>query len=389
MAKKVKRVFILGAGASIGHTKDQIPDIRGFFEAAKRLDISLGFEDLLAYRENAVGKELLGTDVEPDIEALMTNLEIEIEQTNQPWRISAKIQLLDLIRCVLVLPYVNSVDDLPIYYQNKFKLAKVDIGEYKDFSEQLQPQDTVITFNWDILLDDIFGRNKILSKTNTDPDLTTPDIKSQYHNFLADITEATWDRISCSPPYTKWEGNKGYYLKLHGSVDWFYCENEACRAAYKVYPLADPLVRPSCGECHEQMAGLIIPPILNKTYRKYPLIRKLWNIAKKEVSVADEIIIWGYKMPPTDFHASWLLRQARETPLKKLILINPSVVNPKTGKTNANFKRHFYDMFYDKSNHINLELYEYFEDYFTKKDIKSKYRSGATHDFEKEIMAQA
>jgi hypothetical protein len=74
---------------------------------------------------------------------------------------------------------------------------------------------------------------------------------------------------------------------------------------------------------------MIIPPVLKKEYRQYPLIRRIWNIASKEIESADEIIIWGYSLPPTDFLVFGLLRQARDKSLKRLILINPNIVRRK------------------------------------------------------------
>jgi hypothetical protein len=353
-----KRVFILGAGASKSHTNQQSPGIREFFDASKKLKeeeiANLG--GIFKFREESVGRGFLETDVEPDIEELYTHLDIEIERANWPSTVLKREQLLTLIRRVLMLPFPTT-------------------NEYDDFVKHvIQPQDTVITFNWDILLDDIFGRKEILPKSNEDPCLNKPEgERQQYYNFVSDlsgIAEARMDRITGSQPYTKWEGNKGYYLKLHGSVDWFFCENEACRASYEVYPLRNPLVRPFCGECHEQMAGLIIPPTLNKTYRKYPLIRTLWNIAEKEISIADEIIIWGYSLPPTDFHASWLLRQARRAPLKKLVLINPAiwVAIPNGKEFNTSFVKRFCGGVRDPSSNV-IEVYDNF----------GEYRSGKTY----------
>ena len=62
----------------------------------------------------------------------------------------------------------------------------------------------------------------------------------QYNNFILSLSalgEGTWKNIFPKPPYQKWESEEGFYLKLHGSVDWVYCPNEYCRGFGKVFPV--------------------------------------------------------------------------------------------------------------------------------------------------------
>ena len=204
----------------------------------------------------------------------------------------------------------------------------------------------------------------------------------QYNNFILSLSalgEGTWKNIFPKPPYQKWESEEGFYLKLHGSVDWVYYPNEYCRGFGKVFPVFDVTKSHYCSDCHEEMMTLLIPPVFNKQYRKYPLIRRIWNTAAQETHVANELIIWGYSLPATDFYSEWLLREARKSKyLKKLILINPS--NVKKDKL-RNYVSHasvarFYNLFRDIIPKESIELYEYFEDYVAKNDLFSKYRLG-------------
>jgi hypothetical protein len=74
----------------------------------------------------------------------------------------------------------------------------------------LRVSDTIITFNWDIMLDNILKREEILKdryEINENKDV----LKGQYYQFIHQLSafgEMTWDRSIISPPYT------GYSYKL-------------------------------------------------------------------------------------------------------------------------------------------------------------------------------
>ncbi len=101
------------------------------------------------------------------------------------------------------------------------------------------------------------------------------------------------------------------------------------------------------------------------------MIRKIWNLAIEEISVADEIIIWGYSLPPTDFYAYWLLKHTDKM-CSKIALINPGALNKNRDRKNIAFLKPFRDVFswVDRS---KTELYECFQDYCEKHDIYEKY----------------
>ena len=233
----------------------------------------------------------------------------------------------------------------------------------------LKPNDTIITFNWDLLLDDVLGRGNSIAFAKSIP---AGKQGSQYNQFVENLSAySEWLRAhSVTEPYSKWPTDTGYYLKLHGSIDWFYCSNESCHRYGNVFPLLDLTKDYYCSECHEPFSLLLIPPVLNKGYRKYPLIRRIWSLAAQELRSATEIIIWGYSLPPTDFHSLWLIRQGRAAPFKKLIIINPYVITK-----NKTFRTAFVNRFRDIFNGIGAELllYESFDDYRKSNDIVSKY----------------
>lgn len=284
---------------------------------------------------------------EVNIEELFTHIEIELERGGSPELLEVREEILRLIKEVL------SRLGEPIFGQG---------GEYGllQRAEVLSDTDTIITFNWDLLLDQLLNRENILASWYEKGEIKEPHIK-QYWNFLLRLSavgEQTWKHASISKPYPVWDGSVGYYLKMHGSIDWFYCSNDRCRGAGKVFPVEKLDASYKCGECHEPLEELVIPPVLNKAYRQYPLIRRIWNIASQELRVANELIIWGYSMPQTDFHASWLIRQAREAPLRRL-----SIVNPDVDKPSMRLARRLRELFHGKLAEKRIFLYKSFADY--------------------------
>ena len=370
-----KRVYILGAGSSIGHTNRQLPGASNFARKAEEAwGNDVRFKEFFEFRKNQVGDKLLNTDVELDIESLFTFLEIEIKGNYSARLLMVREQLLELIREVLLA---------------KDKAAeKKGNGEYDHFYGRLDENDAIITFNWDILLDDVLNREAYLAC------IAPPQLpfKSHQHylRFLYKLSGRSYLDLSLVERLNWRELHGGYYLKLHGSVDWFYCYNPDCRQFNNVYPKSDPKDRIFCDECREGMSTLIIPPTLNKAYSEYPFIRRIWNIAADEMKGAEELVIWGYSLPPTDFHASWLLRRARAAKLRKLVLINPRVVVHTDGKSriDVDFVKRFYGMFSDMLEKDSLELFEYFEDFVAGANVLKKHNLGSPEEAYHGIEAQ-
>lgn len=359
----MKRLYVLGAGSSIGHTKGIFPSVTGFFPLARNLKLfsTSEFSELVSYVEEVFG---LAVKNKINIEDLFTQIEIDLEKTSASRLLEIRDKLFDLIQHVL---------------SNSEKDMLDEEGQYNRFSSKLEPSDTIITFNWDLLLDNVLNRKLILSALETGK--KDESIRSgQYWQFILHLSargEETWEHIAIKAPYYDWNPNMGYYLKAHGSIDWFYCLNDSCRAFRKVFPTLNYTTTCFCGECHEKLQRLLIPPVLNKGYSQYPLIRRIWNLAAKELSSADELILWGYSLPPTDFYSSWLLRQAREAPLTRLVIIDPAVrTGRKQARLNSRFVKKFYNIIRGKKPKEIIELYENFDDYCDGTDLIKKHNLG-------------
>lgn len=123
----------------------------------------------------------------------------------------------------------------------------------------------------------------------------------------------------------------GTLLKIHGSMNWIYCN--ACDRleigldkrgeTYKVaYKLAQYLVQQSpdlqdyyesrapkrCGSCGGEYRPVMITPTHLKDYRN-PHIAALWHRAERELQACTRVIFVGYSLPWDDVDVIYLLKR--------------------------------------------------------------------------------
>ena len=372
-----KTVFILGAGASYSHSNKEFPLINDIFKVAKKELVTCFLTDINTLNpdyervEDYIGKKfnksIFNIRQKLNIEDILTNLEIDIEKTK-----SNDLQIVrDRIITIILLTFILLTRKSDYYKKN---------GEYFLFFDKLKDNDTIITYNWDLLLDNILGREKIISQIKNLGQVEDDILKKQYLRMLTDLSayrDLSWDRTSA--PYEKYH-SKGYYLKLHGSIDWLYCPNEDCGLYSKVFPVKNIsgeylIADYKCHECSSRMKHLIIPPILNKNYSSFPFVKKLWNIALEELQSADELVIWGYRLPPTDFYNKWLFRQKSDK-LKKVTIINPECFHKRKNKElqrNMIFLEPFLDIFKASKIAPEMSYYENYNDYISNLKYFDKY----------------
>lgn len=368
-----KRIFILGAGASKAHTCDVFPGIGEFFQRARDLNITCSNEHGLKIKEEYkalhdfikkhFGLSVVKTTKNLDIEEILTYVEIALQKNSSSALLSINEQLKGLIREVLI--------------KLSHKISHRDpAGEsYNQFSDLLDHTDTVITFNWDLLLDNILmsqrGNPRNFTPTRRYADgIQYVNFRSLYAGNSGFFDERSMPAIK--QPYSQWEHSSGLYIKAHGSIDWYCCVNQSCRANNVLFIVDNPEIVYYCAECHEQVVNVLVPPVLNKQMNTYSVIRSLWNTAAKEMQTVEHLIIWGYSLPATDYHSKWLLRQARHKHLKKLTIINPAILT-KRKRGFTNYKRNIVDMFKGQLDMSSIELYETFSDYVSDIDVLDKY----------------
>lgn len=280
------------------------------------------------------------------MEEALTFLDIEIQRRDDPFIRTQKESIIAYIKLILV----------------EISGRAVQGGSYHKLAKILGSNDSVITFNWDTMLEEIFSQHGL----------------SIHANYRKEFFEhQTSNQMKARLPYdiTPHSSLINHYIKLHGSLDWYDCRNSACRQFKLPFCHNPQFERPHCGECNENMAEIIIPPLLTKNFDQFSVIRKSWHLAGQVIRQARSIIFWGYSLPPTDFAAKYLFLNNKAHHLQNITLINPEVI-PKAKKPNSyrfTFIRKFYDMYRSHLNKTYVYLYENFDDFSNDLTIEAKY----------------
>lgn len=299
----MKRVFILGAGASA----DVIPTGNKFFDKAKELvkegkGASGLKQDLNIFRSYLPSNDKKGLPF-ASLEDIFTLHDIACKKREQFFSIGALEEqqgiiggfLLDFIKEVIISSFSDPTTDI-----------------YLEFADKITKEDTLVCFNYDTLLDNAL----LFSKKGLNYGLEFKIIKPFY--FLEKGFEEPI-RVSNNQEFP-------LLIKPHGSLNWYYCPE-----CYQFYFSPNPnLTKSSDNSCNrEYCEGLlnqyIIPLTLFKNY-EHPLLHNSWLNVVKNISEAKEIYFIGYSLPPTDFMCKyyiWKGIKANKKGIKKF-LVNPN-----------------------------------------------------------------
>lgn len=371
VTSKAKRVWIIGAGASHSDSNGHFPTLlelpataRSFGFLRRRNGEETGLTQLARYLEDRHFGDLNSPKARIDLEAVLTLLDADIGISSRARLQGAREFALGLLRKTI---------------RRLHKEAHKSNGEYAKLANELGARDSLITFNWDHLLDDALQRPLFLEGLGGENARAFSFEETLYGRFLSEFTgygEQTINGIGIKSPVGSASPGPGRFIKAHGSIDWYACANTACRAYGRLFPSLREKP-PMCGECRELVETIIVPPTLNKRLRELAPIRRLWTAAASEVRRATEIIVWGYRLPPTDFLAEWLFRQANAIRLRALILINPEIrAAGKRDRVNNEFVSRFQDVVGALPNGIDLELYQSFAAYSAKTPFAPGHRKG-------------
>lgn len=166
-------------------------------------------------------------------------------------------------------------------------------SKHKKLAESLRTGDMVISFNYDILMDNALRDSGKL----TDYGYLVP--------FQKAFEDQQWTRSDDAP-------SQVVLLKLHGSLNWLrcsYCGSYFLMRSRKMGPwyVSLPDNCPKCRMPRDYLERVIVPPVLTKDYSAHP-INFLWSEASRRLSQVREIVVIGYSFPPTDFATEALLR---------------------------------------------------------------------------------
>ncbi len=366
------RVVVLGAGASkvysSSKTGKRMPMARDFFSTYESLPIAAD-PRVLVDKVLLFGKEFLNLDYDNmfsanlDIEDLHTRIEEEL------LRLRAGAKLPDFGIQEIDLLFVSGAYDQLIFLFAAV-INEIQNGAVSEWhvrlAQSLEPDDRVLTFNWDTLMD------RALSQTGS----WSTDVGYGFTPKM--IHRGHW-----APPGPS--SNSGpLLLKLHGSTNWLTSHTADMRDSsrmqsstldtvhvyeytegpyetfkgrfisgyepfsYGYYPPNIPgdkgqnapegmtFVRMSQRrpDLRDGVAGqtglismpLIIPPVRHKQYNDFGnLYPELWTKAEDALVRAESISLIGYSFPATDIRSQELFRSAfaKRTSPPRVVIVNP------------------------------------------------------------------
>jgi hypothetical protein len=171
-------------------------------------------------------------------------------------------------------------------------------GKYDDQSKLASRSNAVITFNYDLILDDALAR---------------VGIKPGY-----ELTDAVFDEPSVERTVP--------LLKLHGSTNWAICEkcNQIHILGQKATTDPEMFRSRQCAKCQKPgLRLLLVPPSWDKSEYS-EIMRPVWRKAVEALKTATRICVIGYSMPESDAFFKFLLALglAENDRLYKLIVVD-------------------------------------------------------------------
>lgn len=361
-------VYLLGAGASKSYesskTGKSLPLANDFFKTFNNLDISSNgwvlIGEIINYVNDHRGVSILDfSSYNEDIENLHSEIQIRYLDAIK------RDDIEDIIRygkafTQLVFLFNSVINEVQNGRESKF---------HKNLVLNLDDEDTIITFNWDTLIDKSLRNN------------TSWTLKNGYYITPELVYSDGWAKGKSGK-------SKNLLLKLHGSSNWissyidynlqtkkiefrhagpeniFYayegtkkpysCYDGRYMEGYEDFSMGYyPPNIPSENYKQDILEGhiriqmvqrnginpkgkassdgiesmpIIIPPVKNKSYDFYgDLFQSLWKKAEDVLSKAETIYVLGYSFPATDTPSSDLFKSAfsRRRDIPNVVIVNP------------------------------------------------------------------
>lgn len=264
----------------------------------------------------------------PNIEDIFTLYDISYEK-EEPLIYESEDDM-GILRNNLIFFLVDLIHD-----SVKDSLIKNNTTEtYQKFANKLERNDTVITFNYDTLVDNAiktrFNDLNYGVKFSIVHDLFRsrfPESKDIHPN--AKLSDSKKFGFPISDYDLKFSDNAPLLLKPHGSLNWLYCPK--CynyyyllseRMIYDSYLYSECLI-----ECGRELQRCIIPLTYRKNFQN-PILNNIWVNVVRSLSKADIVYFIGYSLPDADmlskyFFIKGLCRPNRRN-CAKIVIVNPN-----------------------------------------------------------------
>jgi hypothetical protein len=308
-----KTIILLGAGASKA-SDFALPTMKGFFDPKA---IPTNLEKFLSWCFQGVPLH------ESDLEEVFSFLDMSVNRL-PTW--VGHPMVVDMIGQSYPL------GELLCYVRERLQIPK-DSGcrKHTTLFSSLGPKDTVLTLNYDLVAD------HSLAEIEKGPDGRFKRF-SRMDKLVALVGKPEF--MAGEPPaLLPEEQDTGFYLKLHGSLDWLYCPNQECANGTRFFVLSGERltngqeVGKPCRRCGFALRAFIVPPISSKHRVLGGRLGFVWNQAMRELQAATKVIVIGVSLARSDFELRWLIRLgniARKP--SELIVVNPCSEDRKAAK---------------------------------------------------------
>lgn len=331
MEKKV--TIIVGAGSTLCDAvtrplRKRPPLDSGFFKSCGELGILEDFMILGYLKRNY--------DIDPTTEehdSLERIMAIVYADINNPRLEGSAVKAFRAIITLFNRRIAETTNDLnPTNRNSLYSIIA------KKLQEGVNPKDlTIITFNQDLQIEKVLQKIQATKRYAKLGDIFCfPQCYriKDGHKRLTQPPNSTRAFALCAPH------EQGVaILKLHGSLNWFSSHTSsqvpknAILSATKPFNITPRLEIPVGMRFKQNKKTthsfpLIIPPVNHKAAILHKDLHPIWSSAEKRLRDSDEIIVFGYSCPATDFESANLLRRTSNTGA------NPtefSVVDPNPG----------------------------------------------------------
>jgi hypothetical protein len=310
---KVKRLFVLGAGASFSASKTR--DVNAY----KTAPLDNVFCKRIYDTENTVKKPVwVSSSCKLLREKWLDNKKFEDYGLEEA--VSEQLGHIDFLRAVYkrrsrsvitVANFLNHLSHLIVFILNKSR--EREGLPYSHFVDKVFPSsfdncvDRIITFNYDTLLDQYLLRRFVKEQVYFDGIKDNPR-SSKYR------------RLQCDAPLM---------IKLHGSINWRCTVGDFTRIigasddsssndSHMEIWTSSKIPKPT-----DNVSPLIIPPLPAKPLSRIDIFKWLWTKAFEYLQQAEEIVICGYSLPEFDQYAKSLFINVPISKLRKVTIVDP------------------------------------------------------------------
>lgn len=175
-------------------------------------------------------------------------------------------------------------------------------SRYKKIFRDLKKNDTIVTLNYNLVTE------------NTLQAIRHENGQKQNHQLYEKMVQLLSPTVYVNGTlgiHVR-ELDSGWYLKLHGSINWYYCSNLGClgHLIMTVFPMSVSNLPRVCNSCGSPLEMAIVPPTMNKAFGKYPKLGVIWSLARRELTTSTSTVFIGVSFRPSDYYLSWLIKSS-------------------------------------------------------------------------------